>query len=133
MAARRVTHLYDSALASCELKLTQFSILAELAHRGTSPPTMGELAQAMVMDRSTLGHNLRPLERDRLIELTASAEDRRSRRVRLTPAGFAKFEEASALWRTAQTRFESGFGVKPAENLRKVLRQVAALDFTTSA
>jgi DNA-binding MarR family transcriptional regulator len=133
MAARRVTHLYDSALASCELKLTQFSILAELAHRGTSPPTMGELAQAMVMDRSTLGHNLRPIERDRLIELTASTEDRRSRRVRLTPAGFAKFEEASALWRTAQTRFESGFGVKPAENLRKVLRQVAALDFTTSA
>lgn len=77
--------------------------------------------------------NLRPLERDRLIELTASEEDRRSRRVRLTPAGLAKFEEASALWRTAQTRFESGFGVRPAEKLRKVLRQVAALDFTTSS
>jgi DNA-binding MarR family transcriptional regulator len=89
MAARHVTHLFDTALAPSELKLTQFSILAELAHRGANLPTMGELAQAMVMDRSTLGHNLRPLERDRLTELTASEGDRRSRRVRLTPAGLA--------------------------------------------
>jgi hypothetical protein len=65
MAARHLIHLCDTALTPSELKLTQFSILAELAHRGTNLPTMGELAQAMVMDRSTLGHNLRPLERDR--------------------------------------------------------------------
>ena len=85
------------------------------------------------MDRSTLGHSLRPLERDRLIQLTAGEEDRRSRRVFLTPAGEAKFTEAIAFWRKAQEHFESTYGSESAARLRNVLNDLAALDFTAKA
>jgi DNA-binding transcriptional ArsR family regulator len=37
--------------------------------RGAALPTVRELAEELVMDRSTLGQNLRPLERDGLITL----------------------------------------------------------------
>ena len=131
-AARRVTQVYDTALAPSGLTVTQFSTLAEIDRR-ERPPTMGELAEVLGMDRSTLGHSLRPLERDRLIQLTAGEEDRRSRRVSLTSAGKAKFTEAIAFWRKAQEYFESTYGSEPAARLRNVLNDLAALDFTAKA
>src|ERR1700680_4662513 len=69
-ASRRISQFYDTALAPAGIKSTQFSILSEV-ERGSiaGPVTMCELASAMVMDRSTLGHNLRPLERDDLVVL----------------------------------------------------------------
>jgi hypothetical protein len=36
----------------------------ELHWQADAPPTMGELAETLVLDRSALGHNLRPLEHD---------------------------------------------------------------------
>lgn len=68
-ASRRLSQLYDDALAPSGLRTTQYAILSELERRSKRPPTMRELADAMVMDRSALGHNLRPLERDGLIAL----------------------------------------------------------------
>ena len=80
-ASRRLSQLYDDALAPSGLRTTQYAILSELERRSKKPPTMRELADAMVMDRSALGHNLRPLERDGLIALEESKEDRRRRHV----------------------------------------------------
>jgi len=60
-AARRVTKLYDDALAPTRLGVNQYSILSRLSHVG--PSTIQALAQLLVMDRSTLGHLLRPLDR----------------------------------------------------------------------
>src|SRR3981081_1650477 len=66
-ASRRLSQLYDEVLEPSGLRTTQFAILSELERRAKAPPTMRELADAMVMDRSALGHNLRPLERDGVI------------------------------------------------------------------
>src|ERR1700688_2404713 len=81
-ASRRISQFYDTALAPVGIKSTQYSILSEV-DRGSleGPVTMCELATAMVMDRSTLGHNLKPLERDDLVVLKLSAGDRRKRHV----------------------------------------------------
>src|SRR5262249_54609404 len=84
-AARRGTRLYDEALAPAGLTTNQFSILSRLNRVG--PCTIQELAQLLVMDRSTLGHLLRPLEKRCFVELEVSEKDRRSRRVALTSAG----------------------------------------------
>ena len=78
-ASRRVTQLYDAALEPTGLRSTQFAILVELANWSTDPPTLAELADALAIDRSSLGHNLRPLEREGLIVLREGAEDRRRR------------------------------------------------------
>ncbi|WP_420993114.1 MarR family winged helix-turn-helix transcriptional regulator [Cupriavidus sp. 30B13] len=124
-ASRRLSQMYDNALAPTGLKSTQYSILAEIKRHG-EPPTMRELADAMVMDRSTLGHNLGPLERDGLVELAASATDRRSKHVVLTARGRARIAEARRLWQAAQKRFEQRFGAAQAAALRAVLLDIAA-------
>ncbi|HVJ53164.1 MAG TPA: MarR family transcriptional regulator [Aliidongia sp.] len=124
-ASRRLTQLYDDALTPCGLRSTQFTILAELHRRTRQPPTMAELAQSLVMDRSALGHNLRPLERDGLLLLQEGAEDRRRRHVKLTDQGLAAFKEARRLWQTAQDRFEAIYGAENAATLRTVLLSIA--------
>src|ERR1700726_2897272 len=84
-ASRRISQFYDTALAPMGIKSTQFSILSEV-DRGSvaGPVTMCELATAMVMDRSTLGHNLKPLERDDLVVLRQARHDPRKHYVELT-------------------------------------------------
>ena len=76
-ATRRVSQLYDSALEPCGLRATQRTILSQIARTGTPP--MGELAEALVMDRGALTHNLKPLQRDGLIKISVDPQDRRNR------------------------------------------------------
>ncbi|MGA7810559.1 MarR family winged helix-turn-helix transcriptional regulator [Bradyrhizobium sp.] len=124
-ASRRLSQLYDAALASSGLKATQFAILAEIERRQEAAPTMRDLADALVMDQSTIGQNLRPLERDGLIALVLDKADRRRRHVTLTKHGRSRFAAARPLWETAQTRFESHFGKQEAANLRAALSTIA--------
>ena len=105
---RRVSQLYDAALAPSGLRSTQFTILAHVARAGD--PSITELASALVLDRSGLHHNLKPLERDGLVQVTIDPDDRRSRTVTLTEAGRARLEEAVTLWRAAQRAFEGAYG-----------------------
>ena len=86
---------------------------------------MCELAAAMVMDRSTLGHNLRPLQRDRLLALRLDARDRRKRYVELTKEGRAVLKRARRIWKLAEGRFEKTFGKGHAADLRAVLWRIA--------
>ena len=124
-ATRRMTQLYDDALAPAGLRSTQYAILEELDRQADAPPTMGELAETLVLDRSALGHNLRPLERDGLIALVAGDDDRRRRRVVLTTRGRAKFVQARQGWKLAQDRFNDVFGESAAAKLRATLLRIA--------
>jgi DNA-binding MarR family transcriptional regulator len=127
-AARRVTKLYDDTLAPIGLGVNQFSILARLDLVG--PSTIQDLARLLVMDRSTLGHLLRPLEKRGLVRLSASDKDRRSRIILLTQAGKAAVAKARSRWATAQRRFESTFGKEAALELRTVLKEIATAEFS---
>jgi len=125
-ASRRMSQLYDLALAPSGLKCTQFAILAELDRAGPRAHlSVRELAAAMVMDRSTLGHNLRPLQRDRLLELRPAPDDRRKRCIELTKDGRITLRRARALWADAESRFEKLFGKRPAARLRTILHGIA--------
>ncbi|HEX4496551.1 MAG TPA: MarR family transcriptional regulator [Thermoanaerobaculia bacterium] len=124
-ASRRLTQLYDDALLPCGLRSTQLAILSELERRSQAPPTVQELADSLVMDRSALGHNLRPLERDGFLALQESPADRRRRLIVMTPQGKAKHDEARRLWRTAQDRFHEIFGTTDAASLRATLLDIA--------
>ena len=70
-ATRHITQFYDQFLAASGLRTTQFSILAKLRRLG--PMTINALAADMVMDRTTLGRNILPLERDGLIAVERGA------------------------------------------------------------
>src|SRR4029077_422010 len=84
-ASRRISQLYDTALASSGLKTTQRAILAQLVR--SEPVTVGKLAEALVMAPGALAHTLKPLERDRLVAVGVDPDDRRNRLITLTPKG----------------------------------------------
>ncbi|MES5487600.1 MarR family transcriptional regulator [Bradyrhizobium sp. INPA03-11B] len=126
-ATRRVSQLYDQVLATSGLRGTQRAILVHIRRSGA--PTMGELAAALVLDRTALNHNLKPLERDGLLTITVDKDDRRSRLVRLTKRGEARLDESQAAWLKAQDRFETAFGARQAADLRQTLELIAALEF----
>jgi DNA-binding MarR family transcriptional regulator len=123
-ASRRLSQFYDSALAPSGLKSTQFAMLAEIERRTGEPPTIGDLADALAMDQSTIGQNLRPLERDGLVSLQLDSTDRRRRHVTLTRKGRSRLAAARPLWSGAQARFEDSFGKRKAADLRAVLLNI---------
>jgi DNA-binding MarR family transcriptional regulator len=124
-AARKLTHLYDTELAPAGLNLCQYGVLRAVNSRGAALPSVQELAEQLVLDRSTLGQNLRPLVKDRLINLLTDPNDRRVRLIALTKLGVAKFKEANKYWQIAQDRFEEVFGEDEAESLRTALLSIA--------
>jgi DNA-binding MarR family transcriptional regulator len=126
-AARHVTQLYDAVLAPAGIGINQYSILNRLDVPG--PSSIQDLARRLVMDRSTLGHLLRPLKTRGLIRLGTSKTDARTRDVRLTKAGRALLAQSRPLWVEAQRRFEQTIGAEPARRLRKSLRRVATTEF----
>ncbi|PLZ03050.1 MarR family transcriptional regulator [Burkholderia sp. WAC0059] len=126
-ASRRLSQLYDTALAPCGLSSAQRSVLVHIDRAGS--PTMTELAYAMVLDRSALARNIKPLERDGYLVQRPDEEDGRSRRVGLTPAGRAKLAEANRLWRRAQGRFETVYGADRAAALRVALAEIYSDEF----
>jgi DNA-binding MarR family transcriptional regulator len=126
-AARHVSQLYDQFLAPTGLRTSQFSILAKLKQKGSV--TINVLAEDMVMDRTTLGRNILPLERDGLIRIETTAADRRAKELHLTRAGAKRLEAARKGWSAAQARFETALGTERAAELRQLLKAVVANEF----
>ncbi|MBZ9989232.1 MarR family winged helix-turn-helix transcriptional regulator [Mesorhizobium sp. BH1-1-5] len=125
-AARSLGRFYDDAVAPSGLKGTQFGLLFQI--HVSSEPAMGTIAEALIMDLSALGHTLKPLIRDGYVETFADKEDRRVKRVRLTPQGEVKLDEAIKLWSVAQQQFEDKVGAEQAAKLRAALDAVADLN-----
>lgn len=105
---RRVSLVYDHAMAECGLKITQYSLLSHVDRLG--PITQADLARAMAMDTSTLSRNLRPLQAAGWIAVGAG-DDARSNALVLTVAGRHKRNEAQALWKKAQLQLNETVGV----------------------
>lgn len=121
-ATRVVTQAYDAALRSTGLTASQFTLLATLSHTGAI--SMTALAGLMVMDRTTLTRNLRPLQSKGLVE-PAPAEDQRVRRIALSEAGGRALAEAVPLWKAAQSRLVDGVGAARWAQLLADLQTVA--------
>jgi DNA-binding MarR family transcriptional regulator len=129
-ASRRISQLYDTALAPSGLKTTQRAILAQIGR--SEPATVGVLAEALVMDAGGLAHTLKPLVRDGLVAIGVDPKDRRNRLIRLTAAGKAKLKQSDVLWEAAQRSFEKGFGGTESRALREAMQLLISDRFTES-
>jgi DNA-binding MarR family transcriptional regulator len=129
-ATRRISQLYDAALAPSGLKTTQRAVLAQIGR--SEPTTVGSLAEALVMDSGALAHTLKPLERDGLVAVTVDPNDRRNRLISLTRRGQAKLAETDALWARAQGGFEAAFGQAKSDALREAMKFLVSDEFVTA-
>lgn len=123
-AARAVTQMYDQALKPSGLRGTQFSLL--VAARRAGPRGIGELAELLVMDRTTLTRNLKPLLDQGLLERIEGA-DRRRRAVAITARGRAALARALPYWREAQASLAGSLGRARWRRLLGDLRDTANL------
>ena len=104
---RAVTRFFERVMAESGLHVTQFTLLQALVRSG--PVTLSALAARLVMDRTTLTRNLRPLIERRLVSVSPGA-DRRQRAVELTERGREAFAATLSSWREAQSRFVMSLG-----------------------
>lgn len=134
-AARHVTAAYDAVLAPYGLRTTQFSILTRLSEPGPQAGawSIHALAARMVMDRTTLGRNIRPLAREGLLRIGPAPHDRRLRALTLTPKGADRVREAQPAWRRAQAAFDTAYGPERAVALRALLAEVCETALTEGA
>jgi DNA-binding MarR family transcriptional regulator len=115
-AARAVARRFDDALRPLDLTNGQFSLMMSLNR--PEPPKMRDVSNLLAMDRTTLTANLKPLERRGLVAVTPDEEDRRSRRLTLTPAGEALLAEAVPIWVRTEAEIEALLGRSSPDRLR---------------
>lgn len=123
-ASRALTHLYDEALLPTGLRLTQYSLLRNIARMG--PVRISALAEAVLIERTALSRNLEPLVTRRLIAISPG-EDARTREVSITEAGRRLLEQAIACWQHAQVEVERQFGAERLATLHQLLHELEQL------
>ena len=123
-AARAVTQLFDEVLQPTGLRSTQFTLLVAVALSGEAPVT--QLSRALVMDRTTLARNLKPLESLELLTIEAGT-DRRRHLVRLTEHGRQALVIALPYWEQAQHQVVTRLGQVQWHALRASLKATMTL------
>ncbi len=126
---RRVSLVYDRAMAECGLKTTQYSLLTHIEKLG--PITQAELAKVMAMDSSTLSRNLKPLQSAGWVAIQAGS-DARSNALTMTASGSNKRVEAQILWKRAQLQLNATVGLHDVIALHGLIdRMTDALSLET--
>jgi DNA-binding MarR family transcriptional regulator len=122
-AARALVRRFDEALRPVGLTSGQFSMLMSLNQ--PEPPTVGEVATLLGMDRTTLTANLKPLEREGLVESAIDPADRRGRLLVLTTAGKKTLKAALPIWTRTHAQIDERLMRAGASSLRAGLRALA--------
>ncbi|MFY9735600.1 MAG: MarR family transcriptional regulator [Rhodoplanes sp.] len=122
-AARALARRFDDAFRPLGLSNGQFSLLMSLNR--PEPASMGSVAALLAMDRTTLTANLKPLARRGLVSVTVDKEDRRSRRLTLTPAGRALLMAAVPVWKKTHAAVERLLARSSPEDLRAALQALS--------
>jgi DNA-binding MarR family transcriptional regulator len=117
-ASRAITREFDQALRTHGLRATQFTLLCALHLAG--PKSIGELAELLSADRTTLTRNLAVAEHNGWVTLRADREDARSRIAAITARGLRALEAALPTWRKTQRKLLDAIGEETAASLRRL-------------
>ncbi len=124
-AARTLARRFDRAFQHLGLTNGQFSLMMPL--NAPRAPTVGQLAEFLAMDRTTLTAALKSLERRGLVKVEFDTQDRRSRRLVLTDAGRDVLLSAIPIWRAEHASLDEELSKPQAEKLRTILRSVGRI------
>src|SRR5436190_689823 len=122
MLNRVITNIYDDALRSLDLKVSQMNILVAAAKMGTARPT--EVCEHLHLDVSTLSRNVERMKARGWLEVVPD-EDGRSQPFRLTPQGRELLETAVPAWSKAQQQVKHLLGDEIVEQLNQAMKRVS--------
>ena len=119
---RIATRNYDNLLKPCGIKITQFSLLANIARNPAT--TVSELAKLLSMDQTTVSRNIRVLEKSGYVRFEDEMTDHRIKRIQISDLGVSKMNEARPLWEQAQLEMQRVLG---RENIEVMMKSVKKL------
>lgn len=122
MLNRVITNIYDDALRSLDLKVSQMNILVAAAKMGTARPV--EVCDHLHLDVSTLSRNVERMKARGWLEVVPD-EDGRSQPFCLTSQGRKLLEKAVPAWSVAQLRVKKIFGDGFVEQLNQAMKRVS--------
>jgi DNA-binding MarR family transcriptional regulator len=122
-AARALARRFDDVLRPLGLTNGQFSLMMSLNR--PKPPGMAAVASLLAMDRTTLTAALKPLERRRLVRVTADPADRRSRLMTLTAKGRNLLAAAVPVWKRTHRKVEARLKDSNPDRFRNNLRALS--------
>ncbi len=120
-AERRVTSIYDDALKPVGVNVAQFGLMRTIERE--APISLSRIARLAELDRSTVGRNVKVLERKGLVK-TLHGEDQREAVAVLTARGKNVLSGGAPLWDKAQATVEKALGIVPARHLRTLLQRL---------
>jgi DNA-binding MarR family transcriptional regulator len=124
-ASRVLTELYERELDPYGITLPQFSLLRSAGALG--PIGISEFAARLKLDRTTLGRNLKLMEKMGLVALDGNSEDQRERLVSLTAKGSRLSDQALGAWQAAQAKVKRGLSREKLDALREIVLEIDAL------
>lgn len=119
-AARKVSSIYDEALSPLGINVAQFSLLSRIGR--LQPVSMSDLARSVQLDRSTIGRNVRVIERMGLVVTRRSETDQREATISLSTAGTELLQQAGPVWDECQKAMEARLGPVKITALKDILR-----------
>jgi DNA-binding MarR family transcriptional regulator len=122
MLNRVITNIYDDALRSLDLKVSQMNILVAAAKMGTARPIA--VCEHLHLDVSTLSRNVERMKARGWLEVVPD-EDGRSQPFRLTPQGRKLLEKAVPAWSEAQQQVKKVLGAGFLEQLNQAMKRVS--------
>lgn len=122
MTSRVITQYFDKAFQQVGLRATQFALLADISSREGS--TVGDLAEKLLMDQSTVTRNIEVLRKNGLIEVRQGEDDSRKRCIMITKLGTSTLIEAMPSWNKAQQHIENNIGKERYEEFLKILYDI---------
>lgn len=125
MTSRVITQYFDKALQPVELRATQFALLADISSRDSS--TVGELANVLLMDQTTVTRNIEILRKNGLIDVNIADDDSRKRCVKITELGTNRLIEAIPSWAKAQQHIENGVGKERYKEFLDTLSDIQSI------
>jgi DNA-binding MarR family transcriptional regulator len=108
LTARKISAIYDAALKPLGINIAQYSMLRIIGDR--KDISLTELGILTELERSTVGRNVRVLERLGLVEAGRGELDQREASVSLTRSGRALMRKALPIWKACQQDISSRLG-----------------------
>lgn len=119
---RVVTQLYDKVLEPTNLKITQYSMLANIAkHKAVSVSQLGNI---LLLDQTTITRNVNLLKKNGYVAITQDSQDGRSKIISLTTTGLEKLNEAAPIWMDLQKKIIHDIGLEQYINFYDTLQKI---------
>lgn len=124
MTSRAIRRAIDLELAKEDITFRQFEVLACIALEGEQSQV--DLAERLGIEAPTLAGILSRMERDGWLERYGCPDDRRRKRIRVTPKAEAVWARMAECCRRVRVKATAGISAEDLEKFKHICQQLRA-------